>query len=242
MADTLFKRWCVKSIKHTYFLPNAIRPYNTPAAKMRPLPNSVVSVKHIQTGIIANLEKTEHKKNHQDSLGKVKFCAFCFSTKWPSFWVWWQKTGSTLTQVMACCLMATSHYLNQWWLIIKEVQWQSLEITQPSIIKIGLKINSSKFNLNFPGAKGWMDTGLYVEVALGHLGYLINSWRAKLFREKINMYLHFMSLLHIDMTQAPKILSQVRPGPTYSTHSISLLLMSWRRKEPGHQQPWYWPR
>ena len=29
--------------------------------------------------------------------------------------------------------------------------------------------------------------------------------------------------------------------PTYSTQSISLLLMSWRRKEPGNQQPWYWP-
>ena len=31
------------------------------------------------------------------------------------------------------------------------------------------------------------------------------------------MYLHFMSLLHIDMTQVLKILPQVRPGPTYST-------------------------
>ena len=28
---------------------------------------------------------------------------------------------STLVQVMACCLMATSHYLNQCWLIISEV-------------------------------------------------------------------------------------------------------------------------
>ena len=50
--------------------------------------------------------------------------------------------------------------------------------------------------------------------------------------------LHFMSLLHIDITQVPEILPHVRPGPTYS---ISWLLMSWRRKEPGHRQPWYWP-
>ena len=69
----------------------------------------------------------------------------------------------------------------------------------------------------------------------------LNSLRAKFFRGKINIYLHFMSLLHIDMTQVLKILPQVRPGPTYSTKSISWLLMSWRRKEPGHQQPWYWP-
>ena len=68
-----------------------------------------------------------------------------------------------------------------------------------------------------------------------------NALHAKFLRGKINIYLHFMSLLHIDMTQVPKILSQVRPGPTYSTESMSFLLMSWRRKEPGHQQPWYWP-
>ena len=44
-----------------------------------------------------------------------------------------------------------------------------------------------------------------------------NSLRAKFFRENINIYSHFMSLIHIDMTQVLKILSQVRPGPTYST-------------------------
>ena len=54
------------------------------------------------------------------------------------------------------------------------------------------------------------------------------------------LYLHFMPFLHIDMTQVGEIPSQVRQRLTYSTLSISLLLMSWRRKEPGHQQPWYW--
>ena len=74
-----------------------------------------------------------------------------------------------------------------------------------------------------------------------HVVSLINSWRAKFFREKINIYLHFMLLLHIDMAQVLKILPEVRPIPIYSSQSILLLLMSWRRKEPGHQQPWYWP-
>ena len=69
----------------------------------------------------------------------------------------------------------------------------------------------------------------------------INPLHAKFCRENINMYLHFMSLRHIDMTQVLKILPHVRPRPTYATWSISWLLMSWRRKEPGHQQPWYWP-
>ena len=70
---------------------------------------------------------------------------------------------------------------------------------------------------------------------------ILTPLRAKFFRGNINIYLHFMSLLHIDMTQVRKILPQVRPGPTYSTQSVSWPLMSWRRKEPGHQQPWYWP-
>ena len=69
----------------------------------------------------------------------------------------------------------------------------------------------------------------------------LNPLHAKFVRENINIYSHFMSLLHIDMTHVLKIHPQVRPGPTYSTWPISWLLMSWRRKEPGHQQPWYWP-
>ena len=43
----------------------------------------------------------------------------------PSDAIWRHRFGSTLAQVMACCLMAPSHYLNQCWLIVSEVQWQS---------------------------------------------------------------------------------------------------------------------
>ena len=35
----------------------------------------------------------------------------------PSDAIWWHRSGSTLAQVMACCLTAPSHYLNQCWLI-----------------------------------------------------------------------------------------------------------------------------
>ena len=45
----------------------------------------------------------------------------------------------------------------------------------------------------------------------------INPLHAKFSTGNINIYLHFMSLLHIDMTQVVEILHQVRPGPTYST-------------------------
>ena len=32
---------------------------------------------------------------------------------WPSYAIWRQRSGSILAQVMACCLTAPSHYLNQ---------------------------------------------------------------------------------------------------------------------------------
>ena len=40
---------------------------------------------------------------------------------------WYHKSESTLAQVMACCLTAPSHYLNQCWLTISEVLWHSQE-------------------------------------------------------------------------------------------------------------------
>ena len=73
------------------------------------------------------------------------------------------------------------------------------------------------------------------------LGFLVNPLRAKFLRENINIYLHFMSFLHTNKIQVAEIPTGVRRRPAYSTQSILWLLMSWRRKEPGHQQPWYWP-
>ena len=37
------------------------------------------------------------------------------------------KSGSTLVQVMACCLTTPSHFLNLFWLIISEILWHSHE-------------------------------------------------------------------------------------------------------------------
>ena len=39
--------------------------------------------------------------------------------------MWHHRIWSTLVQVMACCLVAPSHCLNQCWLIISEVLWHS---------------------------------------------------------------------------------------------------------------------
>ena len=47
-------------------------------------------------------------------------------------------------------------------------------------------------------------------------GYL-NPLCAKFFRGNKNIYLHFVSLFHIDITQVVEILPQVRQGTTYPT-------------------------
>ena len=46
---------------------------------------------------------------------------------WPSDAIRRQGPESTLAQVMACCLTAPGHYLNQCWLIIIKVLWHSSE-------------------------------------------------------------------------------------------------------------------
>ena len=43
----------------------------------------------------------------------------------PNDAIWWHGTRSTLAQIMACCLTVPSHYMNQCWLIIGEVPWDS---------------------------------------------------------------------------------------------------------------------
>ena len=66
-------------------------------------------------------------------LSSVKYCSIqswpldglYFNSLGPSDAIWRQRSGTTLAQVMACCLAAPCHYLNQYWLIISEVQWHS---------------------------------------------------------------------------------------------------------------------
>ena len=57
------------------------------------------------------------KKNHHNEVNSL----------WPSDAIWQRESRSTLAQVMARCLTAPSHYLNQCWLIINKVQWNSSE-------------------------------------------------------------------------------------------------------------------
>ena len=51
---------------------------------------------------------------------KIKLLGFLVHSLWPSA-TCQPRSGSKLAQAMACCLMAPSHYFNQFWLFIKGV-------------------------------------------------------------------------------------------------------------------------
>ena len=55
--------------------------------------------------------------------------SYLWSGHWlaPSDAIWRQRYGSTLVQVMACCLRVPSHYVKQYWLINTKVFWHSSE-------------------------------------------------------------------------------------------------------------------
>ena len=62
--------------------------------------------------------------------------------------IWWWRYWSTLTQVMACCLTAPSHYLNQCWLIIKGVHRHSPGKEYTWTLSVRLQITTQSYRLN----------------------------------------------------------------------------------------------
>ena len=91
-------------------------------------------------------------------LGQIALCHHTVNSLAPSDAIWRHRTMSTLAQVMACCLTAPSHYLNQCWLIINWVLWHSLsyKMLKISILDMSLKITYLKLQPYLPGANELM--------------------------------------------------------------------------------------
>ena len=104
------------------------------------------------------------------------FVAFCFvwgilpilsvqvtylvNSLWPGDAIWWHRSASTLVQVMACCLTAPSHHLNQWQPIIIGVLWHHLrQVLKITIPQLNLKNTLVKSFPHFPGANELKLTG-----------------------------------------------------------------------------------
>ena len=75
---------------------------------------------------------------------------------WPSDAIWSHRSGSTLAQIMACCLMSPSHYLKQCWFVMNRVLWHYVKSTSPQVLKISidqmnLKCTLETFLTHLPG-------------------------------------------------------------------------------------------
>ena len=108
------------------------------------------------------------KSKYNNLLSKNYICKCCLrlhstlslliNSLWPSDPIWRHRSGSTLAQVMVCCLTAPTHNMNQSWLIFKGVLGPYpesnliYELLKRSIWKVSLEFTLLKFYPNLPGA------------------------------------------------------------------------------------------
>ena len=124
----------------------------------------------------------------------------CFHLMMPSWWRY--RSGSTL--VMACGLMASSHYQKQYWILISDVLWDSPESNftvsaQASILHNELENYNFGITVTFPWDQ-WVKT--LADVALPDNRFdvlrLSKTWRKNVW----NWYVHY---LFITILSLPRI-------------------------------------
>ena len=120
-----------------------------------------------------------------------------------------------LVQIMACHLLVTSHYLNQYWLIIS---WTLMV----HFVNVYMALSISW--------KYMIDTQYLPDIQ--------TLWGWIYLRIHKNC-IHCLSFFN---TELVLIFSPEREEHIHPKLSITWLLMARRCMEPGHQQPWYyWP-
>ena len=117
-----YTKWlhCTKKALHSFWVysPIWINYYGTPDLYTVRYHYNVVNFLQILT------KDTPIARTLQQGVGCPLWFQSLINSLWPSDTIRRHKSGSTLAQVMACCLTAPSHYLNQCWLIISMVEWQ----------------------------------------------------------------------------------------------------------------------
>ena len=74
--------------------------------------------------------------------GERYWCEDVANPLWPSHALWADRSGSTLAQIMAWCLTAPSHYLNQCWLLIIVNLWHSPESISTANVQATILYNN----------------------------------------------------------------------------------------------------
>ena len=78
----------------------------------------------------------------------------------PSHAIWQYPSRSALAQVMACCLMVPSHYLYQFWLIIKSILWHLLLSNVTSVYESRYAPSQWDSSLRCNNVSHWLGTYL----------------------------------------------------------------------------------
>ena len=92
------------------------------------LPYSITRLQWVNAKWSLTLQiNTKFSKSLWDNQNSLFHTYYLFNSLRPSDAIWRQWSWTTLAQVMACCLTAPSHYLNQCWLIIRGVLWHTSE-------------------------------------------------------------------------------------------------------------------
>ena len=128
--------------------------------------------------------------------------------------------GSTLVQVMACCLTAPSHYLNQSWHIISKVQRHSYEVNftiYNSAINHWNYLENYLSKISFKSPRGqWVNTNKifrkHVNTCLSVSGNAFVGYDENAFRH----FTYFSNNSHI--SQRPKFCSYWLKGYSHTAN------------------------
>ena len=105
-----------------------------------------------------------------------------FNSLWPSHTIRRHRSGSTLAQVMTCCLAAPSHYMNQCWHLVSEVFFflpslgNKFTVSAQTII-VYYKFENYSFEIIAISTRGqWVDTFLptIYDNTNSHIYYWLN--------------------------------------------------------------------
>ena len=126
--ESNFQSRVTKQWKDVY-IPYSLSPCQCQAIIWAIADENVVSLEILGTkynGIWIKMKWFSFKKMHLKK-SHAQHGQYFVNSLWPSDVIWRHRSGSLFAQVMACCLTAPSHYLNQCWLIINEIPWRSPE-------------------------------------------------------------------------------------------------------------------
>ena len=109
------------------------------------------------------------------------------NTFWASDAIWRWSSVSTLARVMACCLAAPSHYLNQCWLIISEVLWHFLKAISQKMLYSWYGLENCLFKMTATSPRGqWVKLTFekFKDLTRSHQPFQLVSYPQNIFQNQ----------------------------------------------------------